>query len=153
MTHSFPTRRSSDLRVEVLLIAQKRPPPELFARPLRPRGDGMQVARKLGTLAGVPVPDAEALQANERMARIRHQVTAADIAPDGRRLAVMTYHEVLLYRRRGDEPWADAVARKPAVPDRSEERRVGKACVSTCRSRWSPYHEKTIHTQNHTHQT
>src|SRR3546814_1123085 len=24
--------------------------------------------------------------------------------------------------------------------DRSEERRVGKECVSTCRSRWSPYH-------------
>src|SRR3546814_8758956 len=23
---------------------------------------------------------------------------------------------------------------------RSEERRVGKVCVSTCRSRWSPYH-------------
>src|SRR3546814_13757830 len=26
------------------------------------------------------------------------------------------------------------------VPGRSEERRVGKECVSTCRSRWSPYH-------------
>src|SRR3546814_8329111 len=26
----------------------------------------------------------------------------------------------------------------PAI--RSEERRVGKECVSTCRSRWSPYH-------------
>src|SRR3546814_20748733 len=25
-----------------------------------------------------------------------------------------------------------------AVPGRSEERRVGKECVSTCRSRWSP---------------
>src|SRR3546814_18251 len=25
---------------------------------------------------------------------------------------------------------------------RSEERRVGKECVSTCRSRWSPYHQK-----------
>src|SRR3546814_12035870 len=24
-------------------------------------------------------------------------------------------------------------------PSRSEERRVGKECVSTCRSRWSPY--------------
>src|SRR3546814_565968 len=24
--------------------------------------------------------------------------------------------------------------------ERSEERRVGKECVSTCRSRWSPYH-------------
>src|SRR3546814_4705122 len=26
------------------------------------------------------------------------------------------------------------------VVERSEERRVGKECVSTCRSRWSPYH-------------
>src|SRR3546814_3243512 len=26
------------------------------------------------------------------------------------------------------------------VCKRSEERRVGKECVSTCRSRWSPYH-------------
>src|SRR3546814_21153284 len=25
---------------------------------------------------------------------------------------------------------------------RSDERRVGKECVSTCRSRWSPYHEQ-----------
>src|SRR3546814_16022287 len=33
------------------------------------------------------------------------------------------------------------------VPDRSEERRVGKECVSTCRSRWSPYHK----TKNKTH--
>src|SRR3546814_8212944 len=30
-----------------------------------------------------------------------------------------------------------AVPRRGA---RSEERRVGKECVSTCRSRWSPYH-------------
>src|SRR3546814_19938343 len=27
-----------------------------------------------------------------------------------------------------------------AAQGRSEERRVGKECVSTCRSRWSPYH-------------
>src|SRR3546814_10550380 len=27
-----------------------------------------------------------------------------------------------------------------ATAGRSEERRVGKECVSTCRSRWSPYH-------------
>src|SRR3546814_14271979 len=35
--------------------------------------------------------------------------------------------------------------REPAV--RSEERRVGKECVSTCRSWWSPYHykQKTQH--------
>src|SRR3546814_13223939 len=33
----------------------------------------------------------------------------------------------------GDVRGADGAAR-------SEERRVGKECVSTCRSRWSPYH-------------
>src|SRR3546814_13352684 len=27
-----------------------------------------------------------------------------------------------------------------SISPRSEERRVGKECVSTCRSRWSPYH-------------
>src|SRR3546814_13816151 len=27
-----------------------------------------------------------------------------------------------------------------AMVSRSEERRVGKECVSTCRFRWSPYH-------------
>src|SRR3546814_12863192 len=31
---------------------------------------------------------------------------------------------------------------------RSEERRVGKECVSTCRSRWSPYHEKKTKSKN-----
>src|SRR3546814_8719890 len=31
-------------------------------------------------------------------------------------------------------------ARLDRCHQRSEERRVGKECVSTCRSRWSPYH-------------
>src|SRR3546814_11771760 len=32
------------------------------------------------------------------------------------------------------------LARGYLADARSEERRVGKECVSTCRSRWSPYH-------------
>src|SRR3546814_8041169 len=40
---------------------------------------------------------------------------------------------------------AGALGKPAGPPDRrtdhrSEERRVGKECVSTCRSRWSPYH-------------
>src|SRR3546814_15283109 len=40
-----------------------------------------------------------------------------------------------------------------AIRPRSEARRVGKECGSTCRSRWSPYHSKkknqyNIRTQN-----
>src|SRR3546814_13881189 len=34
------------------------------------------------------------------------------------------------------------IGREQPVHPRSEERRVGKECVSTCRSRWSPYHSK-----------
>src|SRR3546814_14970803 len=33
----------------------------------------------------------------------------------------------------------EARATAARCPGRSEERRVGKECVSTCRSRWSPY--------------
>src|SRR3546814_6747575 len=33
---------------------------------------------------------------------------------------------------------------------KSEERRVGQECVSTCRSRWSPYHYKKKHNKNNT---
>src|SRR3546814_987979 len=37
--------------------------------------------------------------------------------------------------------WTSSALRRPcAAGSRSEERRVGKECVSTCRSRWSPYH-------------
>src|SRR3546814_3333569 len=38
-------------------------------------------------------------------------------------------------------PEAEPFSRKRGVTvPRSEERRVGKECVSPCRSRWSPYH-------------
>src|SRR3546814_17777718 len=36
----------------------------------------------------------------------------------------------------------DAGLNEQAQEHRSEERRVGKECVSTCRSRWSPYQYK-----------
>ena len=37
--------------------------------------------------------------------------------------------------------WSKPEHRSPLLPEnRSEERRVGKECVSLCRSRWSPYH-------------
>src|SRR3546814_20566936 len=35
-----------------------------------------------------------------------------------------------------------AIALLVDTAESSEERRVGKECVSTCRSRWSPYHYK-----------
>src|SRR3546814_14803816 len=40
---------------------------------------------------------------------------------------------------RGTLSYVDQFA-NDTIGIRSEERRVGKECVSTCRSRWSPYH-------------
>src|SRR3546814_11058765 len=38
------------------------------------------------------------------------------------------------------DPQFTALETAQRIVSRSEERRVGKECVSTCRSRWSPYH-------------
>src|SRR3546814_8497573 len=42
-------------------------------------------------------------------------------------------------KKKGEAPPPLKLIENPDIL-RSEERRVGKACVSTCRSRWSPYH-------------
>src|SRR3546814_2072674 len=39
-----------------------------------------------------------------------------------------------------DDRAIDQAGARYDIAGRSEERRVGKECVSTCRSRWSPYH-------------
>src|SRR3546814_13529941 len=57
----------------------------------------------------------------ESVLRERHPLLLGEVA----------IHQIL--GRDGD--LADAI-----LTERSEERRVGKECVSTCRSRWSPYH-------------
>src|SRR3546814_18640125 len=41
-----------------------------------------------------------------------------------------------------DELGIAGVDKAAALDKRSEERRVGKECVSRCRSRWSPYNSK-----------
>src|SRR3546814_11609983 len=60
------------------------------------------------------------------------------------RLASLGYDSVLLTVRIARD-W------KPGTSfpvNRSEERRVGKECVSTCRSRWAPYHSKKNNNNN-----
>src|SRR3546814_15814234 len=53
--------------------------------------------------------------------------------------------------------WPDRfeIYRRPVMSAsmRSEERRVGKECVSTCSSRWSPYHYKKTKYISHTRQS
>ncbi len=102
----------------ILLISKRRVPAELFRLPLpsaasRKHAFGPITAQFLGTLANIPQPTAAELKAAPGYAKYLAQVTAADIAPDRSSLAVLTYHSVYLYRRKGDEDWAHAVSRAP----------------------------------------
>src|SRR3546814_20236470 len=54
----------------------------------------------------------------------------------------------LLPRASDQEPLA--FERTP-IAIRSEERRVGKECLGTCRSRWLPYHSTTKNNKHHTY--
>src|SRR3546814_18815362 len=78
---------------------------------------------------------------HERVLILTVQVEDVPYADPGARLEVHDaghgfYRVVLHYGFMEDVD----VPRELASLDRSEERRVGKECVSTCRSRWSPYH-------------
>ena len=48
-------------------------------------------------------------------------------------------NKIVMERREAQEE-KEMVKSLVSDMSRSEERRVGKECVSTCRSRWSPYH-------------
>src|SRR3546814_7611506 len=73
------------------------------------------------------------------------QTCALPICPFCRCWTMATHGENRMNGNGMVRPLADASSRiGPGLTrvgsDRSEERRVGKECVSTCRSRWSPYH-------------
>src|SRR3546814_13236876 len=87
---------------------------------------------------------------------------AARSVPDAEQLARMVsrgqpvrLHLTLTSKMLKGQPSGNVIAEIPGSDPkagRSEERRVGKECVSPCRSRWSPYHSKqNTHTKNRMH--
>ncbi|KFL36429.1 hypothetical protein [Arenimonas donghaensis] len=100
---------------DVLMVSKKRVPAELFRVPLRP-GREPVVAERLGTLPGIEQPDAQTLAENPVYGRYRSQVTAADLSPNGRVLAVLNYRSVhFLIRPRGGD-WRQVLAEGKKMP-------------------------------------
>ena len=103
---------------QVLLVTKKRVPAELFQVPLDPRPDGSPaVAERLGVLPHIEQPDARDLELNPLYGRYRAQVTAADLSPNGRVLAVLNYRAIYFYVREPGGDWATALS-----PDRPRQR-------------------------------
>src|SRR3546814_19327593 len=70
-------------------------------------------------------------------------VTAAKKVKEGQDFFPLTVHYQEKYSSAGRIPGGffkreRGATEKETLVSRSEERRVGKECVSTCRSRWSP---------------
>lgn len=95
---------------EVLLVSKKRVPPELFRVALRPVDGQPQTARRVGRLRGIQQPSAAELAQNPVYGRYRSQVSAADLSPDGRTLAVLNYQAVYLFRRDAGAGWRGALS-------------------------------------------
>src|SRR3546814_14439502 len=76
----------------------------------------------------------------EHVRRLRDRTRGASEVADRAETALIEN----VGRVRRDHELAGVMRRIVALDaqDRSEERRVGKECVSTCRSRWAPYHKK-----------
>ncbi len=95
---------------QVLLVSKKRVPPELFSVALHADEGELQVARLLGHLGGIAQPTAADLERNPVYGRYRAQVSAADLSPDGRTLAVLNYMAVYVYHREAGADWSSALA-------------------------------------------
>src|SRR3546814_18102893 len=107
LTHSFPTRRSSDLLVAVVQHG--------------------------GEVSLLAVHDRDHGGLGQAGADRRRQVGGGGAGGQRARRTVGQPDRDLIGHGAGGY-------RRCPTASRSEERRVGKECFSTCRSRWSPYH-------------
>src|SRR3546814_13225933 len=75
---------------------------------------------------------------------LQEQLLTHGICPNCRQKTLADDHTQLNQRFRHcshcTHTWVTPANSELRGVSRSEERRVGKECVSTCRSRWSPYH-------------
>ena len=73
------------------------------------------VAEHVGTLTPPPSFPSKGPIVNIKRGIFGTSCTSADVSPNGKLLAVLTYTDCFLYRRATDESWATAVAREPEV--------------------------------------
>ena len=97
---------------DILLVTKKRVPAQLFRLPLR-AAPGEQAAQLLATLPGIEQPTTAEQSEKTPHGRYRAQVSGADLSPDARQLAVLTYGGVYLYSRTASESWAAALLARP----------------------------------------
>jgi len=105
-----------DVSNERILVLTKRDiPAVLYALPLRPETDAVQVATRLGAVTGIPQPSRQEVEYAPKTQDWSWQPTAMDISPDNRAAAILTYQAVYYFERGNDEDWLAALQEAPIV--------------------------------------
>ena len=96
----------------ILVLAKRDIPAVLYELPLLPGDDRRQVAVPVG-IPVLPQPRRQDIQVATKTKIWWWQPTAMDLAPDETAAVILTYRGVFYYPRKADEPWEDALRRKP----------------------------------------
>jgi len=97
---------------QILLLAKRTIPAELYSLPLRPKPSELQIANYLGEIASLPQPSQRDVDFALKTKSWHWQPTAMDIAPDGSAIAIVTLAPaVYLYQRNGD--WLSTLQAAP----------------------------------------
>jgi hypothetical protein len=99
----------------ILLMSKRRVPAQLFAVPLGPppAANAVVTAEQIASVMHIPQPTTAELERYPQFGRFRAQITAMDVSPDGRLMALLTYRDGYLLRRAPGESWRDALLRRP----------------------------------------
>src|SRR3546814_3298565 len=119
------TTRARSILADIDILSE-----ELLARQTAPQGE-LSVGLPWSWSEGITAPVVKRF--NELYPEVRLHVIA-DSSETLEGMLKSQYLDFAVLTMVEDDPELDS------SPVRSEERRVGKECVSTCRSRWSPYH-------------
>src|SRR3546814_15869457 len=95
-----------------------------------------------GVLSKAPPGKVVICQPNNHEVALMGELSAAALQLKGVRGYIVDggCRDVAMIEQIGFPVWCSFFTPSDIVSRRSEARRVGKECVSTCRSRWSPYH-------------
>src|SRR3546814_16678509 len=109
--------------------------------PPRPERAGNLVTRRLGSLqAAGPDRNSDTTVSNanfpEWSGPINDRLRIRNFCSPGNYMKMSLRSHAIIHQLQCEGSFSNGLV----ANDRSEERRVGKECVSTCRSRWSPYH-------------
>ncbi len=95
---------------KILLISKRTTPPVIYELPLKPTGNGLVTAKKIGT---IPTP----FPAGNPPIPFAAQPTGCDLSADGSTAVVITYLGTFVFPKAAGESWPAAFAKAPIALD------------------------------------